>query len=143
MRSRLVVLVVTVVAAASVIFAISRFASSSPPGAKPASLPPNQASYLGVYETGPPDTYQPVADFARVAETQPNLVGYYSGWGEPFKTPFAETVRVTARQRSSSGIPPLSRSRRSPQVITTDICARSPTACGNSATRSSSASGMR
>ena len=45
MRSRLVVLVVTVVAAASVIFAISRFVSSSPPelarvpAAEPGLLP--------------------------------------------------------------------------------------------------------
>ena len=41
----------------------------------------------------PPDTYQPVADFTKIAGAQPNLVGYYSGWGEPFKTSFAETAR--------------------------------------------------
>ena len=28
----------------------------------------------------------------RLSGRQPNLVGYYSGWGEPFKTSFAETV---------------------------------------------------
>ena len=28
-----------------------------------------------------------------MAGTQPNLVGYYSGWGEPFKTSFAETAQ--------------------------------------------------
>ena len=55
-------------------------------------MPPDPASYLGVYEHGPPHAYQPVADFTRVAGKQPNLVGYYSGWGEPFKTSFAETV---------------------------------------------------
>jgi hypothetical protein len=51
------------------------------------------ASYLGVYETGPPRTYQPVAEFVKATGRQPNLVGYYSGWGEGFATSFAETVR--------------------------------------------------
>jgi len=89
MRSRLAILVAVGIAAAAVVFTISRFVSFSP---GPGSLPPNQASYLGVYEKGPPATYQPVAEFTRVAGTQPNLVGYYSGWWEPFKTSFAETV---------------------------------------------------
>ena len=56
------------------------------------SLPSRPASYLGVYESGPPSTYQPVADFTGLIGRQPNLIGYYSGWGEPFKTSFAETV---------------------------------------------------
>jgi hypothetical protein len=89
MRSRLAILVAVVIAAAAVVFTISRFVSFSP---GPGSLPTDQASYLGVYEKGAPVTYQPVAEFTRVAGTQPNLVGYYSGWGEPFKTSFAETV---------------------------------------------------
>ena len=59
-----------------------------------ASLPTSPASYLGVYETGPPDTYQPVAEFVGAVGKQPNLVGYYSGWREPFQTPFAETVHA-------------------------------------------------
>jgi mannan endo-1,4-beta-mannosidase len=93
MRSRLVVVVVTAIAAASVIFAISRLVSSSHAGTSSISLPTDQASYLGVYESGPPDSYQPVADFSTMEGRQPNLVGYYSGWREPFKTSFAETVR--------------------------------------------------
>jgi hypothetical protein len=93
MRSRLLILVVAAIAAAAVIFAVSRFVSFSRPGVTAASLPTGQASYLGVYETGPPDSYQPVTDFTTMEGTQPNLVGYYSGWGEPFKTSFAETVR--------------------------------------------------
>ncbi len=56
------------------------------------SLGTAEASYLGVYEKGPPATYQPVTAFAERIGKQPNLVGYYSGWGEPFKTSFAETV---------------------------------------------------
>ena len=89
MRSRLAILVAVVIAAAAVVFTISRFVSFSP---GPGTLPMDQASYLGVYEKGPPVTYQPVAEFTSVAGTQPNLVGYYSGWDEPFKTSFAKTV---------------------------------------------------
>jgi hypothetical protein len=89
MRSRLAIVVAVVIAAAAVIFAVRHFASS----ATPSTLPPNEASYLGVFESGPPDTYQPVADFTKIAGAQPNLVGYYSGWGEPFKTLFVETAR--------------------------------------------------
>jgi hypothetical protein len=95
MRSRLVMLV-----AAAIAFAVTRGASSSPSRSSPSrplgaqtSLPSGPASYLGVYERGTPRTYQPVADFARAAGKQPNLVGYYSGWGEHFATSFAETVR--------------------------------------------------
>jgi hypothetical protein len=94
MRSRLVMLAAVVVAVAAVAFAVNRLVSSSPcPGYANASLPSNPASYLGVYETGPPHTYQPVAEFTGVVGRQPNLVGYYSGWREPFQTSFAETVR--------------------------------------------------
>jgi Glycosyl hydrolase family 26 len=94
MRFRLVLLVAVGVAAAAIAFAVNRFVSfPSGPGVAPAPLPPDPASYLGVYETGPPHTYQPVAEFTRAVGMQPNLVGYYSGWGEPFQTSFADTVR--------------------------------------------------
>lgn len=98
MRSRLVIIVAVALVAAAVAFAVFRSASpaSSPsrPQASPASsLPPDLASYLGVFEAGALDTYQPVADFARIAAKQPNLVGYYSGWREPFQRSFAKTVR--------------------------------------------------
>jgi mannan endo-1,4-beta-mannosidase len=89
----MVVAVVAVVAA--VAYAIIRFAPSAPsgPAAAHGSLPTSLASYLGVYEHGPPHTYQPVAVFARVAGRQPNLVGYYSGWPERFAAKFADAVR--------------------------------------------------
>jgi mannan endo-1,4-beta-mannosidase len=88
MRSRQVILVVVAIAAVVVVFTVIRLVSSGSGG----SLPDDPASYLGVYETGPPGTYQPVADFTRVVGRQPNLVGYYSGWEEPFQASFAETV---------------------------------------------------
>jgi hypothetical protein len=94
MRSRLVIVIAVVIAAAAVAFTVIR-AVSSPSGilVARASLSAGLASYLGVYEAGPPHTYQPVAEFVRVAGTQPNLVGYYSGWGERFAVSFAGTVR--------------------------------------------------
>ncbi len=95
-RSLLVVLLVTVViAAAALVFAIGHFVSSSSgPVTAPGSPPPNPAAYLGVYEAGDLSTYQPVADFTKAVGRQPNLVGYYSGWGEPFQTSFAETAHA-------------------------------------------------
>ena len=91
MSSRLVTFLALAVAAAAVAFVVTRVDSpSSPSGSAP--LPISPASYLGVYEHGPPDRYQPDVVFATAVGQQPNLVGYYSGWGEPFKTSFAEKV---------------------------------------------------
>jgi hypothetical protein len=94
MRSRLVVLMAVAVAVAAVAYVIIR---PDPPRSSPsvvhASLPVGSASYLGVYEKGPPLIYLRDAEFARAAGRQPNLVGYYSGWMQGFATSFAETVR--------------------------------------------------
>jgi Glycosyl hydrolase family 26 len=89
MRSRPVIVAAIAIAAATV-FIVSHLVSSS---SRSTSLSSDPASYLGVYETGSPGTYQPVTDFTKAVGRQPNLVGYYSGWGEPFQTSFAETVR--------------------------------------------------
>jgi hypothetical protein len=95
MRRSLVLLVAVAVAAVSVALAVTH--RSTPPAPRsqpaPAALDPRLTSYLGVYETGPPFTYKPVTEFARAAGRQPNLVGYYSGWGVPFSRSFAETAR--------------------------------------------------
>jgi mannan endo-1,4-beta-mannosidase len=94
MRSRLVALLAVAIALAAVAFAVDRFVSStSGPAVAHALLPPDPDSYLGVYESGAPGTYQRVGEFTRAVGRQPNLVGYYSGWDEPFQTTFAETVR--------------------------------------------------
>jgi hypothetical protein len=93
MRFRLILLIAVALAATAIAAAIVDLISpSAGSGEPPASLPTNQASYLGVYERGALKAYQPVADFTDAAGEQPNLVGYYSGWGEPFETSFAETV---------------------------------------------------
>jgi hypothetical protein len=92
LRSRLIIVAAVAVAAVCVAVAVTRAASSA--SGPDAALPTSPASYLGVYETGPPGTYQPVAEFARVVGKQPNVVGYYSGWREPFQIRFAETVHA-------------------------------------------------
>jgi Glycosyl hydrolase family 26 len=94
-RSRLVILGAAVIAAVAIAFTVSRLASPAPDPARPStSLPTSQASYLGVYETGPPGTYRAVGQFAGAVGRAPNLVGYYSGWREPFMTSFAVTVHA-------------------------------------------------
>ena len=93
--SRLVLLVAVTVAAASLVSTGVRYKlllPSAPPPAH-ASLPPSAASYLGVYEAGAPPGYAPIAGFAKAAGKQPNLVGYYSGWAQPFARSFAERIR--------------------------------------------------
>ena len=93
-KSRLVIFVAIALAIFGMSLAVMRSASpsSAGPGVMPGSLPHQPASYLGVYEKGALFTYQPVTDFARAAGRHPNLVGYYSGWGQPFARSFAETV---------------------------------------------------
>ncbi|MGH3304581.1 MAG: glycoside hydrolase family 26 protein [Streptosporangiaceae bacterium] len=59
-----------------------------------ASLPATPASYLGVYEGSTLSTaqYAQVEQFAQAVGRQPNIVMYYSGWGEGFSVPFAQTA---------------------------------------------------
>jgi Glycosyl hydrolase family 26 len=95
MRSRLVVFVAVLLTAAAVVFTITRVTSSpSAPAGSYSPLPTGQASYLGVYEKGPPQKYWPVTQFVKATGRQPNLVGYYSGWGEAFASSFAWTARA-------------------------------------------------
>jgi hypothetical protein len=94
MTSRLVTLLAIALAVAAVAGASIRVAGSShsrPPAAH-ASLPPSLAAYLGVFEPGAPPAYDRVADFAAAAGREPNLLGYYSGWAEPFDTSFAQMI---------------------------------------------------
>jgi mannan endo-1,4-beta-mannosidase len=82
-----------VIAAVAVGFTGARFTLlPSPHPAVHSTLPPVSDSYLGVFEPGSPPSYQPIAQFAQAAGRTPNLIGYYSGWAEPFATSFAEMV---------------------------------------------------
>jgi len=93
MRPRVVMLLAFVIAAVAIGFTGARFTvlpTVTPPAH--ASLPSKPASYLGVFEPNSPPSYQPIEAFANAAGREPNLIGYYSGWAEPFATSFAEMV---------------------------------------------------
>jgi Glycosyl hydrolase family 26 len=94
MRTRLTMLMALALAAMSVVLTAGRFnyTWSSPPAVH-APLQPMPAAYLGVYEAGATTSYQSVDTFATAVGRQPNLVGYFSGWAEPFDTHFADLVR--------------------------------------------------
>lgn len=87
----LVIGAVVIVAAAIVVAVVIKIsgslASSSPSSPRSSGIP-----YLGVYEPGAPATYSGVEKFGHTVGRQPNLASYYSGWGEQFKTAFAEAA---------------------------------------------------
>jgi hypothetical protein len=93
MRPRIVMLLAFVMAAVAVGFTGARFTLLPAPNpVVHGSLPAKQASYLGVFEPNSPPSYGPIAEFTKTAGRQPNLIGYYSGWAQPFPTAFAEMV---------------------------------------------------
>jgi mannan endo-1,4-beta-mannosidase len=68
-------------------------AALSPPAPPAAALPQVRAGFhLGVFEPGETVSYRPVTSFAAAVGREPDIVLYYSGWGEPFLTRFAETA---------------------------------------------------
>jgi Glycosyl hydrolase family 26 len=94
MRPRIPLLLSLAMAMISLSFTVTRFSYlPSPPPTAHASLHPNPASYLGVYETGAPPAYLPVTGFAHAAGRRPNLVGYFSGWAQPFAASYAKAIR--------------------------------------------------
>lgn len=95
MRPRIVMLLAFVIAAVAVGFTGARFTylPATPPAVH-ASLPPAPASYLGVFENGTPPSYGPIEQFTQAAGAEPNLIGYYSGWAQPFAMSFAESMHA-------------------------------------------------
>ena len=92
MRYRLLLLLAVVVACVSLAMTGSHLRFRYDIGKAHAPLPPSSAGYLGVYEPGVPPDYAPVAQFAHTVQKQPNLVGYYSGWAQPFASSFANKL---------------------------------------------------
>jgi glycosyl hydrolase family 26 len=94
MTSRLITILAVALAVAALVGASIRLTGSSPPAARPVhtSLRASPASYLGVFEPGAPPSWDPVTEFAAAAGREPNLLGYYSGWLQPFDMSFAETI---------------------------------------------------
>jgi mannan endo-1,4-beta-mannosidase len=93
MKYRLVTLIAFVVAVTAIAITTRQRNLPHKTPVVEAKLPPKLLSYLGVYESGSPPGYRPVAQFASTVGRQPNLVGYYSGWAEPFNRPFADMVQ--------------------------------------------------
>jgi mannan endo-1,4-beta-mannosidase len=93
MRYRLLLLLSVVVACVSLSLTgvHLKFRYLTPP-APHSHLPYSSAGYLGVYEPGVPPNYAPIATFARTIRKQPNIVGYYSGWAQPFPSSFAQKL---------------------------------------------------
>jgi mannan endo-1,4-beta-mannosidase len=74
--------------------ALGRNPGPSAAGERPAAVPAARA-YLGVLENGPgygPPGYGQTETFARAAGREPNLVGYYSLWEQPFALLFANSM---------------------------------------------------
>ena len=70
-------------------------AALPPPPPRPPVIPPQHVRagfHLGVFEPGETASYQQVTSFAAAVGREPDIVLYYSGWGEPFLTRFAETA---------------------------------------------------
>lgn len=82
--------IVALVAIAAALIFYNR--SSDPNGPLPDRLPPDTASYLGVYANGVPDSYAGITAFKTATGSHPDVVMYYSGWYVPFPTRFATTV---------------------------------------------------
>ena len=82
-----------VIAAVAVGFTGARFTylPSNPPAVH-APLRATPESYLGVYEAGSPPSYLPIEEFAQAAGKEPNLVGLYSGWAQPFSVSMADSM---------------------------------------------------
>jgi len=83
------------VALAAVGLAVLLARGSSAPGPRTATatLAVRPHFYLGVYEHGSPGSYQMIQEFSQAVGREPDLAGYYSGWGEQFQTAFAQTAR--------------------------------------------------
>jgi mannan endo-1,4-beta-mannosidase len=72
-------------------FLIHRPRPEPPAVSKP--LPTAPESYLGVAESGVLGSYKPVDQFASAIGRQPNIVLYYSAWGDHFYAGLADQAR--------------------------------------------------
>jgi hypothetical protein len=96
MKSRLIMILAVALALAAIVGVSYRLTANTPSTPPPAhaSLTPKLASYLGAFEAGAPPSYAPIATFTKAAGKQPNIIGYYSGWAEPFNSSFAKVLHT-------------------------------------------------
>lgn len=84
---------VVAVAVLTCAFVFSQAPAPAPVQHPVAARHPVRAGFhLGVFKPGETENYRPVEKFAARVGREPDLVLYYSGWGEPFLTKFAETA---------------------------------------------------
>ena len=89
-RTRLIVLTAVIAVTAGGYFA---FTVASRPS-RTTGLSTAVGSYLGLYVTGLPRSYNPVRQFVTATGVRPNLLLYYSAWWEPFRAKFAATAAL-------------------------------------------------
>jgi len=87
----LIACIALIIIVASVVTVV-RLSGTSPRIAPVPAPPAAQVRYLGVYEPGAQDSYLGIERVAQAVGRQPNLVSYYSGWGEEFQAAFARTA---------------------------------------------------
>ena len=95
-RLRLAVIVVGLVAALVGVFATQglwRHADHPGPQLGRDPLPTTPASYIGIYREGVPSSYAGVSEFTAATGIRPDVVTYYSGWGEGFHAGFSAAVK--------------------------------------------------
>jgi Glycosyl hydrolase family 26 len=85
----IVIVVAVLLVLAAVVVAVVRDLGSSGPRAQAIILPTAPRSYLGLYERSTTSSYAGIDQFAQAIGRRPNLVSYYSGWGEAFQAGFA------------------------------------------------------
>jgi mannan endo-1,4-beta-mannosidase len=85
--------IVTIGLALVAVACLVAFARPPRQPAAPSALPTATASYLGLYAPGVPQSLSGLDSFTKSTGVRPNLVSYYSGWGEPFWTSFAVRAR--------------------------------------------------
>ena len=82
--------IIAVIAIAAGVVLYNR--TADPHGPLPDQLPPDTASYLGVYTKGLPQSYSGVTAFDNATGAKPDVVMYYSGWFVPFPRQLADTA---------------------------------------------------
>ncbi|HXZ72785.1 MAG TPA: glycosyl hydrolase [Streptosporangiaceae bacterium] len=88
LRAVMAVAVVIVLAAVAVALLRHKPAAQAVPP-PPGTLPHTPETYLGVYAANVPMSYTGVTQFTTDTGVKPDVVLYYSGWYERFRTPFA------------------------------------------------------
>ncbi|MFY9888830.1 MAG: glycosyl hydrolase [Streptosporangiaceae bacterium] len=76
------------------VFYVSVHRPRTIPPAVTTALPATPGHYLGVAESNEIANYESVDTFAAAIHRQPNVVLYYSKWGDPFETGLAKDARA-------------------------------------------------